>query len=126
MASIIIGFLTVALYLAYEISALRGNEPVSFILNNAGSNTTHDVVVEVFNPEEVSIFKEAYSLTPGEMVACPAITDEDGTYKIIVTLDGNVACTYNYTVYPYYGPVEFFISGEQGAGANIEVLEMVE
>lgn len=61
-------------------------DPLTFEISNE-DYIEHDISIEIFNPSNVSIFRENYSISPGETINSPEVSKVLGTYRYVVILD---------------------------------------
>ena len=81
-------------YFLWHSSLIEANSEItnSFFIHNWG-NTSHEVTVELFNTENVSVFNESYISVPKETIKSQfPITPVTGV-EIEVTLDNNITKT---------------------------------
>lgn len=81
-------------YFLWHSSLIEANSEItnSFFINNWG-NTSHEVTVELFNTQNVSVFNESYISVPRETIRSQfPITPVPGV-EIKVTLDNNITKT---------------------------------
>lgn len=84
----------VAKYYYFIGFLLEPIEPLSFSIHNSDINK-HTVIVEIFDSNNKSLFKETYLVNPRETIFSPEITNKKGEYNFKVTLDSNIEKTYN-------------------------------
>ncbi|MDK2830809.1 MAG: hypothetical protein PWQ51_2526 [Methanolobus sp.] len=61
-------------------------DPLTFEIIN-GDNLNHEFAIEVFDPYNKSIFKESYSLQPGETMNSPEVSEQLGLHHYVYSLD---------------------------------------
>ncbi|SFM50417.1 hypothetical protein [Methanolobus profundi] len=74
---------------------------VSFSLHN-DDEIKHEVLVEIFDSTNTSVFKETYIVAPGDEIYPARLKKEEGAYRIEVTLDNNTNNTYIGDLYSEY------------------------
>ena len=89
-----IGIAIVTIMLAGIILLFSPSEvdPLGFSIRNKDVHD-HEVSVEIFDPENNSIFKESYLLAPEERISSPDTPVELGTYRYEITLDNKITKT---------------------------------
>lgn len=65
-------------------------DPLQFFLQNSDSDE-HAISIEIFDFNNKSIFKETYTLSPGDEVSSPEITAELGMHRYEIILDDDIA-----------------------------------
>ncbi|WP_292372981.1 hypothetical protein [Methanosarcina sp. UBA411] len=63
-----------------------GIDPLQFSLRNSDSKK-HGVSIEIFDFNNKSVFKEKYTINPGDTISSPKINAELGQYKYEIILD---------------------------------------
>ncbi|ETA66962.1 hypothetical protein MettiDRAFT_0367 [Methanolobus tindarius DSM 2278] len=63
-------------------------DPLTFEISNE-DNLKHNISIEVFNPSSSLIFSEEYSISPGEVIVSPDISEFLGKHRYVVVLDGD-------------------------------------
>ena len=87
-------FIITLSYFLWHNSLIEANSEItnSFFINNWG-NTSHEVTIELFNTQNVSVFNESYISIPRETIKSQfPITPVPGV-EIKVTLDNNITKT---------------------------------
>ncbi|WMW24731.1 hypothetical protein RE474_11665 [Methanolobus sediminis] len=72
-------------------------DPLTFEISNEDS-LEHNISIEIFDPSNSLIFSENYSISPGEIIASPDISEVLGTHRYVVTLDGDYSFERSATV----------------------------
>ena len=78
--------------------------PLYYVQNE--DDNSHEVVIEVFDPHNISILKETHDLSPKDSIEHPKpsslkFTQVEGDYTFKVTLDGEITETFETEVYPH-------------------------
>jgi len=94
-------------------------EPLRFILSNK-DGITHEVTVEVFDSNNITIFNNDYMLKAKEGIQSPEITDEKGAYIYKVTVDNTTTEWHNARVGG--GNCGVFITIYSGTQIDIDTL----
>ncbi|TQD27030.1 hypothetical protein [Methanolobus vulcani] len=102
---LLIGFilLIVAGTIIYAISSDHEHKLenlISFSLHN-DDEIDHEVLVEIFDSTNTSVFKETYIVAPGDEIYPNPLKKEEGAYRIEVALD-NTNKTYIGDLYSEY------------------------
>ncbi len=64
----------------------RGIDPLQFFLTNSDSKK-HVMSIEIFDFNNKSVFKENYTMNPGDTISSPKINAELGQYRYEIILD---------------------------------------
>jgi hypothetical protein len=72
-------------------------DPLTFEISNEDS-LDHNISIEIFDPSNVAIFYENYSISPGEIIASPEISEILGKHRYVVTLDNDYSFEQSATV----------------------------
>lgn len=63
-------------------------DPLTFEISNEDS-LKHNISIEIFDPSDVLIFSENYSISPGEVIISPEISKVLGMHQYLVILDND-------------------------------------
>jgi hypothetical protein len=63
-------------------------DPLTFEISNEDT-LEHNISIEIFDPSNVAIFNENYTISPGEEIVSPDISEVLGKHRYVVILDGN-------------------------------------
>lgn len=63
-------------------------DPLQFFLSNSDVEE-HELSIEIFDFNNISIFKEAYILSPGDEISSPEIVAELGVHTYVIVLDND-------------------------------------
>jgi hypothetical protein len=72
-------------------------DPLTFEISNEDS-LGHNISIEIFDPSNSLIFSENYSISPGEIISSPEVSEVLGTHRYVVTLDGDYSFEQSSTV----------------------------
>ncbi|TQD26121.1 hypothetical protein [Methanolobus vulcani] len=72
-------------------------DPLTFEISNEDS-LDHNISIEIFDPSNSLIFSENYSISPGEIIASPEISEIPGKHRYVVVLDGDYSFEQSATV----------------------------
>ena len=76
----------------YEKDKLRHEQypidPLTFEISNEDS-LNHNISIEIFDPSNSLIFYENYSISPGEIIVSPEVSEVLGQHRYVVILDGD-------------------------------------
>jgi hypothetical protein len=83
----------IGLYIYFPILLAGPIEPLQLHVRNSDDVNKHIIMIEIFNSNNKSIFKETYELDPKEEISSPGITKRRGKYMIKVTADDEITRT---------------------------------
>ena len=63
-------------------------DPLTFEISNEDT-LKHNISIEVFDPSNSLIFSEDYSISPGEVIVSPKVSEVLGKHRYVVVLDGD-------------------------------------
>lgn len=100
----IVVLLVVGFYVIFPFYLVGPPLPLYYIENEDVNN--HEVVVEIFDSHNKSIFKETHKLSPKESVEYPKpfllkLTWPEEEYIFKISLDSEVTETYETEIYPW-------------------------